>query len=86
MNLHTAAGNFGVGLTNGTIWASHNWVNEYKTVADTATGVWGGKLPIDVTKVAVSKSDLRSTADITIDFKLPTTTGEVTKDSDYVAV
>jgi hypothetical protein len=38
MNLHAAAGNFGVGLTNATFWASHSQLNEFKAAADTATG------------------------------------------------
>lgn len=42
MNLHAAAGNFGVGLTNSTYWASDKKLTEFVSAADTATGVWGG--------------------------------------------
>jgi len=86
MNLHSAAGNFGVGLTNSTYWGTHNHLVEFKAVADTATGVWGGILPITVTSVAMSKSFMRSTSDITVKFTLPETTGTVTAASDYVAL
>lgn len=86
MNLHAAAGNFGVGLTNSTYWASDMKLTEFKVAADTATGVWGGKLAIDVTLMTISKSDLRSTSDITMAFTLPATTDTVTASSDYVAL
>lgn len=86
MNLHGAAGNFGVGLTNATYWGTHNHVLEFKSAADTATGVWGGKLPIDVTNMALSKTIMRDTADITAAFTLPTTTDTVTAASDFVAM
>jgi len=86
MNLHAAAGNFGVGLTNATYWGTHKHLTEFKAAADTTTGVWGGKLAIDVTSIALSSSTMRSTADITLAFKLPVTTDTVTAASDYVAV
>lgn len=86
MNLHTAAGNFGVGLTNSTYWASKMGLTEYKLAADTTTGVWGGKLAIDVTSVACSSSVIRSSTDITIAFNLPATTDTVTNDANFVAV
>lgn len=86
MNLHAAAGNFGVGLTNSTYWASDKKLTEFKAAADTATGVWGGKLAIDVTEMKLSSSDLRSTSDITMAFTLPATTDTVTASSDYVAL
>ena len=54
MNLHAAAGNFGVGLTNQTYWDSDQKLTEFKAVADTTTGVWGGKLAIDVTSMTLS--------------------------------
>lgn len=87
MNSFAAAGNFGVGLTNSTIWASRRWLNEFKTVSDGTTGAWGvaaGKPAIDVTKVTVSNSNVRQVTDITIDFTLPAAGG--TADSNYVAV
>lgn len=85
MNLHAAAGNFGVGLTNSTNWANKK-LTEFKVAADTATGVWGGKLAIDVTLMTLSKNELRSTSDITMAFTLPATTDTVTASSDYVAL
>lgn len=54
MNSHSAAGSFGVGLTNATYWASHSHLVEFKAAADTTTGVWGGVLPITVTAATVS--------------------------------
>lgn len=84
MNSFGTALNFGVGLTNSTVWASRKWLNEYKTVVDAGTGSWAGKKPIDVTKVALSSSQVRSTTDITIDFVLPK--ASTTADSNYVAV
>jgi hypothetical protein len=54
MNAHTAAGKFGVGLTNTTYWASDMKLVEFKTVTDTATGVWGAKAPLDVTSMVLS--------------------------------
>lgn len=73
MNLHSAAGNFGFGLTNATYWGTHKHLVEHKTAADTATGVWGGKLPLTVTSMTLSSSVMRSTADITASFSLPVT-------------
>jgi hypothetical protein len=86
MNLHAAAGNFGFGLTNTTYWGTHNHLVEFKAAADTTTGVWGGKLPITVTAMTLSSSIMRSTADITAAFTLPTTADTVTKSSDFVAM
>jgi len=86
MNLFAAAGNFGVGLTNATYWASDKKLTEFKAAADTTTGVWGGKLAIDVTSVSLSSAALRATTDITVAFKLPATTDTVTAASDFVAV
>jgi len=86
MNLHGAAGNFGFGLTNATYWASHSHLTEFKAAADTATGVWGGKLAIDVTSVTLSNTNLRASTDITVAFTLPATTDTVTAASDYVAM
>lgn len=86
MNLHAAAGNFGVGLTNTTYWASDSKLTEFKVVADTTTGVWGGKLPLTVTGLVSSSNDLRSSTDLTVNFALPATTDTVTVDSDFVAV
>merc|ERR1719486_578322 len=65
MNAHSAAGNFGFGLTNATYWASHSHLTEFKTAADTTTGSWMGKLAIDITSMTVSNSNMRETADIT---------------------
>jgi len=85
MNKFAAAGNFGVGLTNSTIWASRSWLNEFKVVADGTTGVWGGKKPIDVTSVSMGTAvSPRSTVDIVVDFVLPKSSS--TADSNYVAV
>jgi len=86
MNLHATAGNFGVGLTNATYWASDKKLTEFKAAADTTTGVWGGKLAIDVTSVSLSSNALRATTDITVAFMLPVTTDTVTAASDFVAV
>lgn len=86
MNLHGAAGNFGVGLTNATYWASDSKLVEFKTAADTTTGVWGGKLAIDVTSVTSTSNNMRASTDLTINFNLPATTDTVTQDSDFVAV
>jgi len=86
MNLHGSAGNFGFGLTNATYWASHKHLTEFKAAADTATGVWGGKLAIDVTSVTLSNTNLRASTDITVAFTLPATTDTVTAASDYVAM
>lgn len=86
MNLHSAAGNFGVGLTNSTYWGTHSHVVEFNTGADTATGVWGGVLPITVTSVALSSKAMRTSSDITVAFTLPETTGTVTAANDYVAM
>jgi hypothetical protein len=86
MNLHSAAGNFGVGLTNATYWGTDQKLVEFKTAADTTTGVWGGKAPIDVVSVALSSNNLRASTDITINFNLQATTDTVTNDADYVAV
>jgi hypothetical protein len=86
MNLHAAAGNFGVGLTNATYWGTDQKLVEFKTAADTTTGVWGGKAPISVQSVALSNAVLRATSDITIDFTLQATTDTVTNGADYVAV
>jgi hypothetical protein len=86
MNLHAAAGNFGVGLTNATYWGTDQKLVEFKTAADTTTGVWGGKAPISVQSIALSNAALRATSDITIDFTLQATTDTVTNDADYVAV
>jgi len=86
MNLHGAAGNFGVGLTNSTYWASHSHLVEFKAAADTATGVWGGVSPITVTEATVSSQLMRSNADISMKFTLPETSGTVTASSDYVAL
>lgn len=86
MNAHSAAGNFGVGLTNSTYWASDKKLIEFKAAADTTTGVWGGKLPLTVTGVSSSSNDLRSSTDLVVDFSLPATTDTVTADSDFVAV
>jgi uncharacterized protein (DUF1330 family) len=85
MNLHGAAGNFGVGLTNTTMWANSK-LNEFKAAADTATGKWGGKLAIAVTSVTSSSNNMRSSTDLTINFNLPATTDTVTNDADFVAV
>jgi hypothetical protein len=83
MNKFATAGNFGVGLTNSTIWASRSWLNEFKTVSDGTSGAaWAAKL-LDVTKIAVSATAPRASADITVDFVLPKASG--TADSDYVA-
>lgn len=86
MNAHATAGNFGVGLTNSTYWASHKHLNEFLAVADTTTGSWMGKLPIDVTAMTVSNTNMRATADITAAFTLPTTSDGVTGGCDYVAM
>lgn len=86
MNLHAAAGNFGVGLTNSTFWNSNKALVEFKAAADTTTGVWGGALPITVTSIALSNNNLRASTDITVAFKLPTTDNTVMASSDYVAM
>lgn len=86
MNLHAAAGNFGVGLTNATYWASDNKLTEFKAAADTTTGVWGGALPIDVTSMSLSSNNLRGSTDITMAFTLPVTANTVTAAADYVAL
>jgi len=86
MNLHSAAGNFGFGLTNATYWGTHNHLVEHNTAADTTTGVWGGKLPLTVTSMTLSKSVMRSTADITAAFSLPVTSDTSTAASDFVAM
>lgn len=86
MNAHSAAGNFGVGLTNSTYWASDSKLTEFKAAPDTATGSWLGKLAIDVTALTLSKNELRSTSDITMAFTLPTTSDGVTTGSDYIAM
>lgn len=85
MNAHTAAGNFGVGLTNATYWVSDKKLIEFKVAADTTTGAWTAKLPIDITSVTVGKV-MRSTSDITVAFTLPTTTDGITGGSDYIAM
>lgn len=85
MNAHTTAGNFGFGLTNSTYWVQ-NKLNEFKAAADTTTGGWTAKLPIDITSMALSKSNLRSTTDITAKFTLPTTTDGITGGSDFIAM
>jgi hypothetical protein len=61
-------------------------VNEWGEVTDGTTGAWGGVLPIDVTALVVSSSQMRSTTTVTIDFTLPTTTGTVTEGADYVGL
>jgi len=86
MNLHATAGNFGFGLTNSTYWDTDKKLVEFKAAADTTTGVWGGKLAIDVTSVTLSGKNLRSTSDITVAFTLPATTDTVTASSDFVAL
>ena len=86
MNSFATAGNFGVGLTNATFWASNNQLTEFVTVADGTSGSWMGKLPIDVTSVSLSNNNLRSTTDITAAFTLPTTSDAVTAGSDFVAM
>jgi hypothetical protein len=86
MNLHAAAGNFGVGLTNATYWASDSKLTEFKAAADTTTGVWGGSLTIDVTSISLSSNNLRASTDITMAFRLPVTSSTVMAASDFVAV
>jgi len=86
MNLHAAAGNFGVGLTNSTYWGTDQKLTEFKAAADTTTGVWGGKLAIDVTKVSSSSNLVRASTDLTVSFNLPATTDTVTNDADFIAV
>jgi hypothetical protein len=86
MNLHGAAGNFGFGLTNSTYWMSHSHLNEFKAAADTTTGSWMGKLPIDITSMTLSSNILRSTTDITAAFTLPTTSDAATAGSDFIAM
>lgn len=86
MNLHAAAGKFGVGLTNSTYWGTDKKLVEFATGDDTTTGSWMGKLPIDVTSMTLSKTLMRSTADITAAFTLPTTSDGVTGGSDFVAM
>jgi len=56
MNSHTAAGKFGVGLTNTTYWGTDMKLVEFKTATDTATGVWGAKAPLDVTSITLTSS------------------------------
>jgi len=87
MNSYGAALKFGVGLTNATYWASNKGVNEYITVADVATsGKWAAVSPIEVSEVSLSSQVMRSKADITVKFALPTTAGTVLNDGDYVAL
>ena len=86
MNLHAAAGNFGVGLTNSTYWNAEHKLTDFKLAADTTTGVWGGKLAIDVTQMTLSSNNLRGSSDITMAFTLPATTDTVTASSDFVAL
>jgi len=87
MNNYATAAKFGVGLTNATYWASHTQVTEYVTVTDVATsGKWSAVAPIEVSEVSLSSQVMRSTADITVKFALPATTGTVLKDNDYVAL
>jgi len=86
MNLHAAAGNFGVGLTNSTYWGTDKKLTEFKLAADTTTGVWGGKAHIDVTSVTSSSTAVRGSTDIVIAFNLPATTDTVTNDANFVAV
>jgi len=86
MNLHASAGNFGVGLTNSTYWNAEHKLTDFKLAADTTTGVWGGKLAIDVTQMTMSSNNLRGSSDITMAFTLPATTDTVTAASDFVAL
>lgn len=86
MNAHAAAGKFGVGLTNSTYWMSDMKLVEFKTVTDTTTGVWGAKAPLDVTKIELSSSTVRSSTDITMEWNLLATTDTVTNGADYVAI
>jgi hypothetical protein len=86
MNLHAAAGNFGVGLTNATYWGTDKKLTEFKAAADTTTGVWGGALTIDVTSISLSSNNLRASTDITVAFKLPVTSNTVMAASDFVAM
>jgi hypothetical protein len=85
MNSFATAGTFGVGLMNHTSHTNMQ-VNEWGEVTDGTTGAWGGVLPIDVTALVVSSSQMRSTTTVTIDFTLPTTTGTVTEGADYVGL
>merc|ERR1711881_284171 len=86
MNAFSAAGKFGVGITNSTYWASDMKVLEFKTVSDGTTGKYAAKGIIDVTKVELSSSDMRSTTDITFEFTLPVTSDTSMTDTDYVGL
>jgi hypothetical protein len=86
MNLHAAAGNFGVGLTNATYWGTDKKLTEFKAAADTTTGVWGGALTIDVKSISLSSNNLRASTDITVAFMLPVTSNTVMAASDFVAM
>lgn len=65
MNAYSTVGNFGFGLTNSTYWGTDSKLVEFKAAADTTSGSWMGKNVIDITALTVSKSNLRSTTDIT---------------------
>jgi hypothetical protein len=60
---------------------------EFGLVDDTVTATpWVAAAPFTVTKVTASKLDVRSKANIDIEFTLPATTGTVTNGGDYVSV
>lgn len=86
MNSFSAAGKFGVGLTNSTYWASDMKLLEFKTVSDGTTGAWKAKGIIDITKAELSNQDMRSSVDITVEFTLPTTSDTSMNDADYVGL
>jgi hypothetical protein len=87
MNTYGTAENFGFGLTNTTTWTTSKQVLEYKSAADVAkAGSWAGLLPIDVTSIFLSGSYMRSTTDITMEFKLPKAYGATTASNDMVAI
>lgn len=72
-------------MTNSTMWKTSK-INEVKDAADTATGKWGGKLPINVASVSMSSDDMRGSSDIVMAFDLPATTDTVTDASDFIAL
>lgn len=85
-NTYSTAGKFGVGLTNSTYWGTDMKVIDYKTVADGTKGTWAAKGILDVTKVSLSSTDMRSTTDITVEFTVPVTSDTSMASSDFVAM
>lgn len=85
MNSWSTAQKFHVAMTNSTMWKTSK-INEVASKADTATGKWGGKSPINVASVSMTSDDMRGSSDIVMAFSLPTTSDTVTALSDFVAI